>query len=121
MGRCLHRPANRLLILLRSPSYLRDMEILRLMLQFELQNFELLPALIKSVTNQLKNLHMLGDFEKAILHFFGKVRVGNIRQTAQQTIIQLEGIDPSHFNNQVTNKFLEVTPFVDWFRGIAQK
>lgn len=54
----------------KAPLAYRDVELFWLMIQTELGNYHLLPALTKSIARKFKKLHLLQEHTKTLLDFF---------------------------------------------------
>ena len=108
------------IIQLRSPVYLRDAELMRLMIQVELKNYELLPALLKSAIAKLKKMKMYGDYERTLMRFFIQVNENNLRKTAREYFELLKNPDTSKFSNRLTNLLFGDYAIENWFKNLAE-
>ncbi|MFN8322903.1 MAG: hypothetical protein U0T74_09620 [Chitinophagales bacterium] len=110
------------LIELRSPIYLRDVEILRLMVQIELRNYELLPNLVRSAIGRLKKMNMYNHYEKTLLGFFAKADIYRMVDLATTVSKQLKKIDLSADSDKLTSYCIGSYAYTDWLDELsAQK
>lgn len=102
-----------------SPVYLRDVELLRLMIQVELKNYELLPGMVRAAIPKLKKLKMHTGFEKLLLRFFSRVTSYDIKAIATDVKAQLLELDEATYSNRLTPYFLGCYRYTDWLNDIA--
>ncbi|MBI2270607.1 MAG: hypothetical protein HYU69_09680 [Bacteroidetes bacterium] len=97
-------------------------KILVIIVHYELKNYELLPYLIKQTKNYLKKKHLLFEFEKIMLNFFGKVAPvlseGNEKSSA---FIELKKEALRIFRDPVEAKVLNFFDFVSWIDSKIEK
>ncbi len=100
-----------------SPSLFKDMEILRLMLQIEMGNHDLLESMIHSMQEKFKKNKMLDEHTKLLLKYFRYFSKGHIQQKEQEAILKsLRSITeiPHH---KFLYKFMGIMPYEEYIKG----
>ncbi len=101
-----------------APDLYKSMEILRLMLQLEMGNYDLLESLMRNTQHKLKKHKMLDGFTKTLLQFFkyyGKKRVKAAEKEA--VIAALTKISLQKPLPKFAYNFMKIMPYIDYVKS----
>lgn len=103
----------------KAPLAYRDVELFWLMIQTELGNYHLLPALTKSTTHKFKKLHLLQEHTKTLLDFFSAVGTkGNQVSTSKYIKLLRDIYNKLPADNHSQHLISGIKPYEHWIESL---
>lgn len=97
-----------------SPTLFKDMEILRLMIQIELGNYDLLESLVHNTHEKLKKQKILDNYTNTLLKFFKYYSKGFISEKEKERVTKSLSNISNIPHQKFLYKFMGILPYAEY-------